>query len=174
MPSRPEVFISYTNDTKRIAQTLVIELEKRGVSCWVDFNDLKPGQLWQVEIERALEKAASLLILIGPRSSTTPQLEAEWQACVKHVWSSEKTKSLIPIVFGDAELPPFLHSWVALHIEPGAKPSTWTDRVLSVIRSRPGDRHLAVTQKARSARQERFVELGKAVRSMKSASERGH
>ncbi len=94
MLSESDVFISYATDTKPEAEELARALERHGIQAWADFKDLRPGQRWQEEIERAVESADLFLILVGRHSSATPRLEAEWRAALANAWSdSQKTSS---------------------------------------------------------------------------------
>jgi hypothetical protein len=162
-----KVFISYTTETKPQAQILSQELEKNGISSWLDVKDLKPGQQWQMELERAADKATCFLILFRPGSSATPQLEAEWQAALKSAWNSDK--ALIPVIFGEDEAPAFLRSWVGLHIKTGTDTSTWTKQVFEALTTQ--SRSLAPTPSVheQSVRQKRFDELDEAAHSLKES-----
>ena len=68
MPNESDVFISYAADLKPWAQELTEVLQKQGIQVWADFKDLRPGDRWHDELERAVEKADRFLILVGPRS----------------------------------------------------------------------------------------------------------
>jgi hypothetical protein len=162
-----KVFISYTTETRPQAQILSRELEKNGISSWLDVKDLKPGQHWQMELERAADKATCFLILFRPGSSATPQLEAEWQAALKSAWGSEK--ALIPVIFGEGEGPAFLRSWVGLHIKTGTDTSTWTKQVFEAVTSQSSFLAPTSSEKAQSARQKRFDELAEAAHSLKGS-----
>jgi len=39
---------------------------------WADFKDLRPGQRWHDELERALESADWFVILVSPQSYASP------------------------------------------------------------------------------------------------------
>ena len=54
MASGSSVFISYAADTKPLAEELTRALENQGIEAWVDFKNLRPGQRWKDELERAL------------------------------------------------------------------------------------------------------------------------
>jgi TIR domain-containing protein len=167
MAAKPEVFISYATGSKPFAQILSRELEKKGLSSWADFKDLKPGQRWQVELDRAVNKASLFLILVGPGSSATPQLEVEWQAALRSAWDSGK--ALIPVIFGDDEVPPFLRSWVGIHVKTGTDPSTWTERVIDALTAQPSCSTPPASPLERSARNQRLDELAEAAHSLKDS-----
>ena len=95
MPADTNVFIS--SDTKPAAEQLTRTLEENGIHAWADFKDLRAGQRWQAEIERAAGNAHQFLVLVGPHSSATPWLEAEWRTVLAKAWSDSR-KSAIPIL----------------------------------------------------------------------------
>jgi hypothetical protein len=134
MAANTNVFISYASDTKPLAEELTRDLESQGMEPWVDFKDLHPGQRMSDELQRAIDRAAWFVVLVSSKSRTTPWLEAEWSAALARTWES-KDKRLLPIVFGDGQLPPFLRNWVALRVNPDTEASTWTRKVLDVLRS---------------------------------------
>src|SRR5579871_6723128 len=76
------VFISYSSDTKRRAEELTSALEGQGIEPWVDFKDLHPGQRWKDELERAIDAAQWLVILVGPEGRTSRWQEAEWSTAL--------------------------------------------------------------------------------------------
>jgi len=99
MTADSDVFISYATDTKPLAEQLTEALQKQGMRAWADFKDLRPGQRWQDELERALESAGWFVILVSPQSYASPWQEAEWRAALTKVWSDPQ-KTIIPVVVG--------------------------------------------------------------------------
>ena len=155
-----DVFISYAKDTKPRAEELAKVLQQHLISTWADFKDLQPGQRWQEEIERAAERAQFFLILVGPDSSGTPMLEAEWRVVLAKAWADSQ-KTVIPIIFGDGEPPPFLQSWVPLRIDSGTESAKWTQRLLEAMQSRC-DRLDPAMSGNRTEHEKRLDELSRA------------
>ena len=81
-------------------------------------RDLKEGANWQEEIEALLKRAQGIVLLIGGRKGVDALREREWRAALEAVWSDPK-KRLIPVVYGNAELPVFLRQWQELRIGDG-------------------------------------------------------
>jgi TIR domain len=127
-----DVFVSYSTDTKPLAEELTKALEREGIDAWVDFKDLKPGQQWQRELEHAVNTAKWFVIVVAPESHATRWQEAEWSAALARAWG-DADKRLLPVVVGGSEPPPFLRGWVPLTVDPTAEPSTWTGRVLDAM-----------------------------------------
>jgi hypothetical protein len=159
MATESDVFISYAEDTKPLAEELTKALEKQRFQAWADFKDLQPGARWRDEIERSLDKASWLLILVSPRSRATGWQEAEWRAALTKVWS-DSDKRLWPVVVGGTEPPPFLWSWVSLTIDPAKEPANWTRRVLDVLRWQPSEGMHDLRDENRARR--RLDEIGRA------------
>lgn len=160
MATESDVFISYAADTKPLAEQLTQALQTQGFHAWADFKDLRPGQVWQDEIERALEDARSFLILVRPTSRADSWQEAEWRAALRKVWS-DSDKRLIPVVVGGTEPPPFLRSWVSLLVDPDAEPANWTRHVVNALLSAPNERVHAPSAENRRQRQRRLDEIGR-------------
>lgn len=168
MPVATDVFVSYGTDTKPLAEELTQALERQGIHVWADFKDLRPGQRWREEIENAADKANSFVILVGPRSASTPRLEAEWKAALGSVWSDSE-KTLIPVILGGAEPPPFLRNWVQLHIDPSAESGPWTSRVIDALAGRGGWSAHVRPPEAQRERAQRLDELSEAVDELERA-----
>ena len=160
MATESDVFISYATDTKPLAEQLTKTLQTQGFHAWADFKDLRPGQVWQDEIERALENARSFLILVSPGSRASSWQEAEWRAVLAKVWS-DSGKRLIPVVVGGTEPPPFLRNWVSLLVDPDAEPANWTHHVVDALRSAPSELTEAQIAENRRQRQLRLDEIGR-------------
>lgn len=161
MATNSDIFISYASDTKPLAEELTTALQSQGIQAWVDFKDLRPGQRWKDELERAIEKAHWVLFLIRPNSRATALQEAEWSAVLTNAWADSE-KKLLPVVVGGTEPPPFLRNWVAITVDPETEPATWTRHVLDALRStRNGIVH-DLTPRDRRERDERLTEIGKA------------
>jgi len=154
------VFISYAADTKPRAQELTQALESQGIEAWVDFKDLRPGQRWKDELERAIGEARWLLVLVGPGNRATAWQEAEWSAALTRSWA-DHDKRLLPVIFGHTEPPPFLRNWVSLRIDAEKEPGTWTRHVLDALRSVRNEAAHDVGVQSRRERQRRFDEIGR-------------
>ncbi len=161
MASGANVFISYASDTRPLAEELTKALESQGIEPWVDFKDLHPGQLWKEELERAIDAAQWVLILVGSHSRTTRWQEAEWSAALTRSWV-DREKRLLPIMFGQDDPPPFLRNWVALRVNPDTEASTWTRKVIDILRNLRNEA-IHTGAKSREERQQRFAEIRQAV-----------
>lgn len=160
MTSELNVFISHGADTKPLAEELTQALESQGIEAWVDFKDLRPGQRWKDELERAIGAANCVVILVGSGNQATAWQEAEWSTALARTWA-DTGKRLIPVVFGQTEPPPFLRNWVSLRVDPAKEPSTWTRHVLDALRSARNETVHGIGIQNRRERQERLDEISK-------------
>lgn len=62
------VFISYASPDRDRVLPYFDWLDKKGFNTWMDCRRLKPGQNWDFEIKRALDKATFVLIFISKLS----------------------------------------------------------------------------------------------------------
>ncbi|HUA60946.1 MAG TPA: toll/interleukin-1 receptor domain-containing protein [Verrucomicrobiae bacterium] len=166
MTSGTNVFISYAADTRPRAEELAKALESQGIEPWVDFKDLHPGQRWRDELERALDSAQWLVILIGRDDRATPWQEVEWSAALERTWA-DREKRLLPVVFGEGDTPPFLRNWVSLRIDPKSEGSTWTYHVLDAMRNIGNESTPAPDPLIRAQRQSRLEEVRKAAEELR-------
>ncbi|KPA15648.1 Toll-Interleukin receptor domain protein, partial [Candidatus Magnetomorum sp. HK-1] len=60
-----KVFISYAREDYSIAKRIYDDLTSKGISCWMDKENLLIGQNWLVEISRAIENCSHFLSLIS-------------------------------------------------------------------------------------------------------------
>ena len=164
MARSTNVFISYATDTKPMAEALTRALQREGIHAWADFQDLKPGQIWKDEIEQALDKAESFVIMVSPQSRTTPRTDAEWRLALTKAWS-DSNKVLIPVVVGGSESPPFLRDWVSLHVDPGAEPNQLSAEILKVLRS--SRNRVGIGASDRQERQKRLDEMALATEELR-------
>lgn len=64
----PQVFISYANADQQRVIPFFESLEKYGFNVWLDCRKLKPGQNWDFEIKRALDKSSLVIAFLSETS----------------------------------------------------------------------------------------------------------
>ena len=57
----PHVFVSYVRDNSDIVDRLAIELRSRGVTVWLDRNDIEPGARWRDAVKNAIRNGKFFL-----------------------------------------------------------------------------------------------------------------
>jgi uncharacterized protein YjbI with pentapeptide repeats len=73
-------FISYSNKDDAFAAELHTKLQAQQVRCWKDSEDLKIGDRFQEEIERAIRLHDKLLVVLSENSVNSAWVEREVQA----------------------------------------------------------------------------------------------
>jgi TIR domain len=112
-----DVFLSHNTSNKAAVRELKRELSARGVTAWLDEDELRPGLSWQQLLEKGVRDSSSIAVLIG-RDGLGPWENEEMQAALS-IAVREK-RPVIPVLLVGAptvpELPIFLGSrtWVDL------------------------------------------------------------
>lgn len=74
-----KAFISYGRDDAAFAASLLDEIERLGVSGWLDRRDLRPGENWSGSLRNAIENSDAL-ILVVPETGTSEANTAFFEA----------------------------------------------------------------------------------------------
>lgn len=117
MSEKPDIFLSHNSKDKPIVCEIASTLEAKGIKVWLDKWQLIPGRLWQKSIEKAIDEAKSVAIMIGSDGLGHWE-EAEMLASI--FLSIEKGIPVIPVLLPSAppeiRLPLFLRNfgWVDL------------------------------------------------------------
>jgi hypothetical protein len=61
-----DVFLSHSSSDRPLARELSARLRDRGISCWLDEEQLRPGEPWQQALEEGLKACNSLVLILGP------------------------------------------------------------------------------------------------------------
>jgi predicted nucleotide-binding protein len=102
MPNPALIFASYAREdaarVRPLLEAVGAELQARRIPArlWVDTEDLKPGELWDAAITRALEASIGLLVFVSQQSSRSDWVRREVAV------AGAQDKLVIPIVLDDA------------------------------------------------------------------------
>jgi tetratricopeptide (TPR) repeat protein len=102
-----------------MAAELATFLRREGLESWVAGQQLEPGQDWRESVERALEAAQAVILLVGPEPPSDT-VRSEWSMVLESLWDDKEGKVLLPLVLDDAPLPPFLRGHQTLHFSSDA------------------------------------------------------
>ena len=113
-------FLSHHGADKALVEQVAGELEKRGLSCWLDTWNLIPGEPWQPAIEQALNECATCVVFFGPHGLGPWHNEEMRLALRRHVRSLDRKLRVLPVILPgcerarESELPGFLQgtTWV--------------------------------------------------------------
>lgn len=113
-----KVFICYAREDLNMAQRIYYDLQRTGIEAWLDIENLKPGQKWELIIQQAMKNSSYVLILLS-RCSVSKR--GFIQNEIKHAFKladSFPTSAIfiIPARLEDCEPPDELHGiqWVDL------------------------------------------------------------
>lgn len=102
------IFISYSRQESPFADSLIDNLEDRGFNVWVDYQDLTPAKPWLDEINRGIEAADIVLLVVSRTSMDSRFVSEEMQMALA------LKKRIILAIFEATKLPPELEhcEWV--------------------------------------------------------------
>ena len=94
-----KVFISYSRQDADFALKLGKDLKSKGLNIWLDKLDLKSGDNWPEEVEKALKSSEKFLIILSPISVSSIEVKNELNYAIK------KQKVIIPVLYIDCDIP---------------------------------------------------------------------
>jgi hypothetical protein len=77
-----DVFVSYSNKDKPVADAVVAGLENSGIRCWVAPRDITPGSSWGQAIINAIEASRFMVIILSGNSNRSKQVVREVERAV--------------------------------------------------------------------------------------------
>jgi hypothetical protein len=97
-PASP-FFMSYSREDVSYQKRVIAELRQRGISVWVDTENLIPGSpAWEREIERAIRAAAGIIVLLSPDSNNSEWVRREIS------FAEQNNKRIFPVLIrGDED-----------------------------------------------------------------------
>ena len=155
------VFVSYLPDTQPLAENLVNALEHEGIECWAAFKDLRAGQNFKDEFERAASTADWFVIVVRPKSRSTSWQEYEWRLALNKTWE-DKTKRILPVIVGPGSAAD-LREWVPLHLEDPPRSADWMLEVARVLKSDNRSSTVEADPEIVRQRERRFAEITESV-----------
>ena len=113
-PDNYDVFVSYHSADGEFVTALVADLKSRGVTVWLDREQIRPGDRFIKNLEEALAKVRCVVFVISPGSLRSAWVQEEFHRTLTLANTAIGERRLIPILIDDAEPPGFLanRSWV--------------------------------------------------------------
>ncbi|GAA4461959.1 hypothetical protein GCM10023189_38070 [Nibrella saemangeumensis] len=94
------IFFSYArDDASNFAIKLARDLKNAGVNVWIDQLDIPPGRPWDIEIEKALEKANGVIFILSEKSVSSDNVLNEIG------YALDEEKHVIPVLLRDCKIP---------------------------------------------------------------------
>ena len=97
--SPEKTFFSYSRDDSEFVLKLATDLRTAGIDIWLDQLDIVAGKRWDAEIEKALEGAETMMVVLSPTSVASNNVMDEVS------YALEEGKRVIPILISDCEIP---------------------------------------------------------------------
>jgi GTPase SAR1 family protein len=112
-----DVFLSYNWRDKDTVRSIAGQLRNRGLRPWMDERQLRPGFLWQPELEEIIARVPAAAVVIGAQ-------RGPWQTREIHAFIQQSVSrgcAIVPVLLPDAntaDLPVFLQglTWVDLAV----------------------------------------------------------
>lgn len=77
-----EVFISYSNKDKAVADALCHRLEEDGIRCWIAPRDIAPGDNWAGSIASAIPESSVLVLIFSASANKSKQVVREVELAI--------------------------------------------------------------------------------------------
>jgi hypothetical protein len=138
-PDRYDVFLSHSSVDDEWAARLKAALTAKGLTVWLDLDEIRPGDVFVQALERGLESSGAVAIIVSPESMASGWVSEEYSRALSMAKSRGSSLPLIPILLQDAELPGFLanRSWADFRDEDQFDASV--EQLIRGIRRAPGE-----------------------------------
>ncbi|HNH46780.1 MAG TPA: TIR domain-containing protein [Myxococcota bacterium] len=132
-PTSYDACLCFSRNDARFAEALAVGLRERGVQVFFETWSLIPGADWIAVIEKALESVTTVLVVIGPDIRLMQSGIVYY-----HVTRSmlERSFKVIPVVIGNATVPPELSVSPALRVTTQAADDIAEELAPDILRSR--------------------------------------
>jgi hypothetical protein len=109
----PRVFLCHSSGDKTEVRNLYQKLRRHGVNPWLDEEDLLPGQVWELEITKAVRSSAIIIVCLSRNSvSKTGYVQKEIKYALDIADEQPEGKIfLIPVRIDDCAVPDRLKRW---------------------------------------------------------------
>jgi hypothetical protein len=132
----PTVFLSYSSADKELVRKFARGLEQRGVSAWFDEMNLRPGDVWGRQIERALDSSDYIVFFVSKNSMRRGYVQKELKLAFDRSRLYPMGRAfLLPVLLDKAaipDMPPLLRDIQWLDATDGDIP-TAIDKLSDVI-----------------------------------------
>lgn len=105
MPDHFDIFLSHNSSDKPAVIALAKRLKAQGLKVWLDVWELRPGQCWLPELEKAIESINSVAILVG-KDGFGPWHDIEMCACFEEF--ARRKSVVLPVLLPNCPEKPVL------------------------------------------------------------------
>src|SRR6266568_2526919 len=104
-----DVFISYGTSDQAWVRTLAERLYQAGLEVFYDEWEIGPGDVLVHRLDEGIRTSRSGILVVSPTSLSRSWVMEEYAAMLTRTIEGRQQR-LIPVLVGEAELPPFLAS----------------------------------------------------------------
>lgn len=104
-----KVFLSHSSLDKSVVISVAMDLNKRGISTWLDSFDILPGESIVSRINDGIKNCDYLLLFLSTNSVNSKWVQKEWETLLWDEINDDKIK-IIPIKLDDVEIPKILQT----------------------------------------------------------------
>lgn len=101
------IFISYSRKDQETTNQIVARLKERGFPVWIDYEGIKGGKLWRVEIVEAIDNADAFVLMLSPNSAASDNVRKEVDL------AESSNRKIFPVLLAPVTLPPQLRYQLA-------------------------------------------------------------
>ena len=76
-PGHHDVFISYAQEDKPVADAVCARLESRNIRCWIAPRDVLPGEDFPDAIIKAIDSSRVMVLIFSSNSNASPHVVRE-------------------------------------------------------------------------------------------------
>ncbi|GAA0382601.1 hypothetical protein Acor_57390 [Acrocarpospora corrugata] len=105
-----DIFVSYARADAAVTEILAGRLVERSLTVFLDEWHIGPGEIVVHRLEQALRESRNGIVVISEAALRSPRAMEEYAALLTA--STSRGLRLIPVLVGNAELPPFAHERV--------------------------------------------------------------
>jgi len=122
-----DVFLSHSSVDKPWVSQLKDDLQRYGVTVWLDRDQIRPGDLFARALEQGLENSRAVALIVSPEALASGWVREEYYRSLGLAQRQERPFQLIPVLYRNAELPGFLanRSWVDFRDEAAYAHKVW-------------------------------------------------
>jgi TolB-like protein len=102
-----DVFVSYASQDAAVANSIVENLESRGLKCWIAPRDVKPGAQYADAIVRAINDAKAVVLVLSGSAVDSAHVAREVER------AASKRRSIVPFRIDNAALNPELEYFLS-------------------------------------------------------------
>jgi len=116
-----DVFVSYGHADADWVRTLATNLHNSGLEVFFDEWNIGSGDVLIHKLDEGILTSRSGILVVSPESLSRPYVQTEYAAMMQRAVAGKQL--LIPLLFKDAELPPFLATRV--YVDRSYRVSGW-------------------------------------------------